>query len=125
VSAQNQQHVFQKEHRKEGRLEATGEKLLQDLVNQEKSVVAKVEAAKEQAAKIVQDAYAEAAALKAKATERAEAIYKDVMSKAQGEAEAARAAIVKKASEEVSSIESMAKNNLAKAVQVVIGRVLP
>jgi vacuolar-type H+-ATPase subunit H len=106
-------------------LEATGEKLLQDLVNQEKSVVAKVEATKEQAAKIVQDAYAEAASLKAKATERAEAIYKDVMNKAQGEAEAARAAIVKKASEEVSSIDTMAKSNLAKAVQVVIGRVLP
>ena len=106
-------------------MEATGEKLLQDLVNQEKNVVAKVETAKEQAAKLVQEAYAEAASLKNKAMEKAESIYKEAMAKAQSEADAARAEIVKKANDEVGVIDSQAKANLAKAVQVVIGRVLP
>lgn len=106
-------------------MEARGEKLLQDLVNQEKSVIAKVEAAKEQAAKLVQEAYQEAASLKQKAMEKAESVYKDMMSKAETEAEAARASIVKKASEDVEKIESSAKNNMAKAVQAVVGRVLP
>jgi ATP synthase H subunit len=106
-------------------LEATGEKLLQDLVNQEKSVVAKVEAAKEQTAKLVQEAHAEAASLKHKAMEKAEAMFKDIMSKAQTEAEAARADIVKKVTEEVSVIESLAKANRDKAVKAVMERVLP
>ena len=106
-------------------MEATGEKLLQDLVNQEKSVVAKVEAAKEQAAKLVQEAHAEAAALKTKAAEKAEAMFKDIMSKAQAEADAARSDIIKKATDEVGSVESLAKTNIAKAVQAVVGRVLP
>ncbi len=111
--------------RKEGLLEAKGEQLLQDLVNQEKAVSAKVDGTKEQAAKIVQDAYAEAAALKAKATERAEVLYKDVMTKASAEADAAKAEVLSKAKAEVEVVQSLAKANMDKAVKAVLERVLP
>lgn len=106
-------------------METKGEQLLQDLVNQEKAVSAKVDGAKEQAAKIVQDAYTEAASLKAKATERAEALYKEVMSKAQAEADTAKSDVLNKAKAEVDVVVSLAKANMDKAVKVVLERVLP
>lgn len=106
-------------------MEAKGEQLLQDLVNQEKTIIGKVDGAREQAAKLVQDAYAEAASLKAKATEKAEALFKDVMGKANAEAEIARGDILKKAKDEVSVLDNFAKANMDKAVKLVLGRVLP
>lgn len=106
-------------------MEAKGEQLLQDLVNQEKTIVGKVDGAREQAAKLVQDAYAEAASLKAKATEKAEALFKDMMGKANAEAETARGDILGKAKAEVGMTENLAKANMDKAVKLVLERVMP
>jgi vacuolar-type H+-ATPase subunit H len=106
-------------------LEAKGEQLLQDLVNQEKAITAKVDGSKEQAAKLVADAHAEAASLKSAATTKAEALYKDVMQKANVDADAAKNELLAKAKQEASMIESLAKANLDKAVKMVLERVLP
>jgi vacuolar-type H+-ATPase subunit H len=106
-------------------LEAKGEQLLQDLVNQEKAITAKVDGSKEQAAKLVADAHAEAASLKSGATTKAEALYKEVMQKATVDADAAKNELLAKAKQEAGMIESLAKANLDKAVKMVLERVLP
>jgi vacuolar-type H+-ATPase subunit H len=106
-------------------LEAKGEQLLQDLVNQEKAITAKVDSSKEQAAKLVADAHAEAASLKASATQKAEALYKEVMQKATADAEVAKNDLLAKAKQEAGMIESLAKANIDKAVKMVLERVLP
>jgi vacuolar-type H+-ATPase subunit H len=106
-------------------LEAKGEQLLQDLVNQEKAITAKVDSSKEQAAKLVADAHAEAASLKSAATQKAEALYKEVMQKATADADVAKNELLAKAKQEASMIEQLAKNNMDKAVKMVLERVLP
>jgi vacuolar-type H+-ATPase subunit H len=106
-------------------LEAKGEQLLQDLVNQEKAITAKVDGSKEQAAKLVADAHAEAASLKSSAMQKAEALYKEVMQKATTDADAAKNEMLAKAKQEAGMIESLAKANLDKAVKMVLERVLP
>lgn len=106
-------------------MEAKGEQLLQDLVNQEKAITAKVDSSKEQAAKLVADAHAEAASLKASATQKAEALYKEVMQKATADAEVAKNDLLAKAKQEAGMIESLAKANIDKAVKMVLERVLP
>jgi vacuolar-type H+-ATPase subunit H len=106
-------------------LEAKGEQLLQDLVNQEKAITAKVDSSKEQAAKIVADAHAEAASLKTGATQKAEALYKEAMQKATADAEVAKNDLLAKAKQEAGMIESLAKANMDKAVKMVLERVLP
>jgi vacuolar-type H+-ATPase subunit H len=106
-------------------LEAKGEQLLQDLVNQEKAITAKVDSSREQAAKLVADAHAEAASLKASATQKAEALYKEVMQKATADADVAKNDLLAKAKQEAGMIESLAKANIDKAVKMVLERVLP
>src|SRR5690606_13821232 len=61
---------------KEGRLEAQGERLLQDLVKQEKSLVLKVEEAKAKAKLTIEQAQAEAARVLEEARAKADATAK-------------------------------------------------
>jgi vacuolar-type H+-ATPase subunit H len=57
--------------------------------------------------------------------QKAEALYKEVMQKATADAEVAKNELLAKAKQEASMIESLAKANLDKAVNMVLERVLP
>jgi len=112
-------------HRKEGRLEAKGEKLLQDLVSQEAALMSKLDDAKAEAAKLIADAEGEAQGLIAKAKKSAESKAKKALDKAQAETEKVRESVLSEANAAVTATQANAKSNLDKAVNLVMERVLP
>lgn len=109
---------------KEGHLEAHGEKLLQELVSQEQNLVAKVEAAKAEAAKLIEEAQAEAQRIRAQAAEQAEQTRQAYGERAKAEAEQARKEVLKLAQADVDSLEARAQSNRAAALELVLERVL-
>ncbi len=106
-------------------MEAQGERLLQDLVTQEKNLVRKVEEAKASAKAGVEAAVAEAAKVVGDAKAKAEAAAKRELEAATKEAEAAREAIVKAARESAEALNAKASANGGKALTVVLEKVLP
>lgn len=106
-------------------MEAQGEQLLQNLVDHEKRLVAKVEEAKRQAADIVREAEAEAAKILASAKERADRLAREQAERTQAEGEAARLAIMQAAQRDVDAIREKAIRNRRQAVALVLERVLP
>lgn len=110
---------------KEDRLEAHGERLLQDLVNQEKSLVAKVEDAKAKGRDVVEKAQAEAAAVLTTARDKAEKLAQAEAESGRAEAEAAHATVVKAATEAAEALKLRAEANRAAAIDSVLEKVLP
>lgn len=106
-------------------MEAQGERLLQDLVTQEKNLVRKVEEAKAGAKASIEAAVAEAAKAVEDAKARAEAAAKRELEAATKEADAAREAIVKAARESAEALNAKASANGARALAVVLEKVLP
>ena len=106
-------------------MEAQGEKLLQDLVNQEQALIAKVESARAQAAKIVEDAHTEADTIRAQARAKGEEILQAQTAKAKAEAATARDDVLNHAQADVDKVKAQAQANLDKAVALVMERVLP
>lgn len=110
---------------KEGCLEAQGERLLQDLVSREKTLVAKVEETKTEAAASVEKAHADAAKLLAEAKAKAEAVAKAEADAAAKEAEAAREEVVRVARETAEALKAKAAAHRDRAVAAVMEKVLP
>jgi len=106
-------------------LEAQGERLLQDLVTQEKNLVRKVEEAKAKAKAIVEQAAADAAKLVAEGQARAESAAKSDLEAATKEAEAARSEILRNARDGAGLLNDKANNNVGRATAMVLEKVLP
>lgn len=106
-------------------MEAQGERLLQDLVNQEKSLVGKVEAARAEAETIIEAARAEAGKTLEEARRKADEL---AAREAQGgakEADAAREELVRSARDAASALEARARAHVGRAVDLVMEKVLP
>ena len=99
--------------------------ILQDLIDHEKSVAAKVEEARAEAERIVAQARADARDAAERARRDGESIVRESAERARREAEAARATILAAAHEEVAAIEAHAKARRDAAVQAVVEQVLP
>lgn len=106
-------------------MEAKGEKLLQELVNQEQELVKKVEAAKKKAAKILEDAHAESASIMERAHEKGDATVNERVTKAKEEAKQVHEEITAAAQKQVEVTQTQAKKGMKKAVDLVMERVLP
>ncbi len=106
-------------------MEAQGERLLQDLVNQEKALVAKVEEARGRAREIVAEAEGEAERIVDEARTRAERDAEATAREAAAEAESERDQILGRATEAATSLEQHAEARRADAVRLVMERVLP
>jgi vacuolar-type H+-ATPase subunit H len=106
-------------------LEAGGEKLLQDLVSYEQNLVSKVDAAKADASKILEEANADAQSLREGAEERGKALADEQVDKLSSAAAEAREEILAQARADVASIEGRAEQNSQQAVQFLLERVLP
>jgi len=111
--------------RKEGRLEAQGEKLLQDLIKHEQSLLAKIEEGKSQAAKLVEAAKAEAANLLNEAGSKAESLTKEQAEKTNAESVSVRKSILDEAQRVAASVAATAKQHSDKAVKLVMERLIP
>lgn len=106
-------------------MDTQGEKLLQDLVNQEKSLVAQVEQARNQAKEILATANTEANEVRAKAADRAEEAVRTMIAEAEAEAGTIRAGVVSDAEQVVADLASQTTAKLDDAVNVVLEKVLP
>lgn len=106
-------------------MEAHGERLLQDLVNQEKSLVAKVEDAKAKAKAAIDQAQSEAAAVLAAAREKAEQLARSEAEAGASEAQAAHASIVSAAKEAAQALKLRADAHREAAIKSVLEKVLP
>lgn len=106
-------------------MEAQGERLLQDLVKQEKSLVLKVEEAKAKAKQTLDKAQANAARALQDARTKAEAQAAEVAQAAAAEAAKIRDDVVKSAREAAEALEAKATANLPTAVSAVLEKVLP
>lgn len=106
-------------------MEAQGEKLLQDLVSQEQTLIGKVEDAKRQAEQIVQEAQEKAAQIKAQARQEAEQKAETQREEARAKSEEARQEALDGAKKEVETLESQAEKNKGDAVKLVMEQVLP
>jgi vacuolar-type H+-ATPase subunit H len=111
--------------RKEGRLEAQGERLLQDLVKQEKNLVLKVEEAKAKAKQTLDKAQADAANALQDARAKAESEAAAMAKSAAEEAAAIREEVVSRAREAAEALDAKAGANLTSAVSSVMEKVLP
>ena len=106
-------------------MEAQGEKLLQDLVSQEQTLIGKVEDAKRQAEQIVQEAQEEASQIKAKARQEADKKAEEQREEARAKSEETRQEALARAKREVETLESQAEQNKGEAVELVMEQVLP
>ncbi|MEZ4607115.1 MAG: V-type ATPase subunit subunit G family protein [Deinococcales bacterium] len=106
-------------------MEAQGEKLLQDLIKHEQSLLAKVEESKSQATKLIEAAKAEAENLLKEAKSKAEALAKAQVEKTQAEGEHVRKAILDEAQKVAADVAASAKQHRDKAIKLVMERLLP
>ncbi len=110
---------------KEGCLEAPRDPLLQDLIHHEKTVVGKVEEARREAERIVNQAKADARTALERARREGDEFAKAEAERASKEAEAARERIVAEARESVATIERMGAERRSRAVAAVLEQVVP
>jgi vacuolar-type H+-ATPase subunit H len=106
-------------------LENTRDPILQDLIDHEKSVAAKVEEARAEAERIVAQAVSDARDTVERARREGDAIAQKSVERAQQEADDARSAILAAAREAVASIEAHAARRRDRAVAAVVEQVLP
>ncbi len=106
-------------------MEAQGEKLLQNLVDEEQSLLSKVEDAKREAARIVEAAQQKAAAILGAARSRADETAREVAAVAQRDSDGARQEVLASAGREVAETEAKAQKNHQRAVEFVVERELP
>ena len=106
-------------------MDTQGEKLLQDLVNQEKSLVAQVEQARSQAKETIATAQQEANEVRANAVKQAEEAARAILNEAEQEAEKIRAEVVADADRVVQQLANQSKSQMERAVNAVLEKVLP
>jgi len=110
---------------REGRLEAQGEQLLQNLINREQSLAASIEEARKEADSLVKQAQEEAAGLMDKARAAADAAEAELRSKAEAEAARVREETIAAARADAEAIAKRAEGGSSKAVELVMERILP
>ncbi|MDZ7705813.1 MAG: V-type ATPase subunit subunit G family protein [Trueperaceae bacterium] len=106
-------------------MEAQGEKLLQNLVDHEQSLVSKVEDAQKEAADIVRKAEAEAEEIRAQARQKADKLAKEQAEQIRDEREKIRKEVLDRSAGEVDEIRERADANKEQGVQLVLERILP
>ena len=106
-------------------METQGERLLQDLLAQEKSLVSKVDEANNKARSVIDKATAEAKALVDAARAKAEALAQSEAEAGRKEEESVRHSVVSAAKEAAGALEAKAAANLSGVVDTVLEKVLP
>lgn len=106
-------------------MEAQGERLLQDLVKQEKSLLLKVDEAKATARTTLEKAEAQAAKLKLEAQAQADALAKNDAEAAAAEADSVREEVVSGAREAAQGLQQQAVGKLDGVVATLMEKVLP
>jgi vacuolar-type H+-ATPase subunit H len=106
-------------------LEPSRDPILQDLIDHEKNVAAKVEEARAEAERIVAQARSDARDAAERARLGGEALVRDSADQARRDAEEARASILAAAHREVAAIEGQAATRHLAAVKFVVEQVLP
>jgi len=106
-------------------LEAQGERLLQELLSHEKSLVGKVEDAKAKAKAAFEGAQAESAKILDAARSKADEIAKAEAEAGRQEAESARETVVSAAKSAAEALSAQARANRDDAVELVLEKVLP
>ena len=106
-------------------MESQGEKLLQNLVDHEQALVAKVEGAKGEAAEIISEAEVRAKKIKADANARAETLSKEQAETTRVEGERSRKEVMDESERGVQTLRAQAEKHKDKAVKLVMERVLP
>src|SRR5690606_10380262 len=111
--------------RREGRLEAPAERLLQDLLAQEKKPVSKAEEAHAKAKAVIDKANAEAAATLEAARAKAEALAQSEAEAGRKEEEAVRQSVLSAAKETAEALSAKVAANRAAAAAMVLEKILP
>lgn len=106
-------------------MEAQGERLLQELLSKEKSLVGKVDEAKAKAKASFEQAQEEATKILEAARAKAEELAKQEVEDGRQEAEAARESVVSAAKSAADALAAQARANLDGAVKLVMEKVLP
>lgn len=106
-------------------MEAKGEKLLQDLVNQEKVVIEKVDKARAEANSILEEARARANSILSTANDKIKQLQADKAQQSEADAETERTSVLDSVRSTVDDLEAKAKANSDKAVSLIMERVLP
>lgn len=106
-------------------MEAQGERLLQELLSKEKSLVGKVEDAKAKAKVLVEQAQEESTKILESARAKADELAKQEAEAGRQEAEAARESVVGAAKSAADTLVAQARANLDGAVTLVMEKVLP
>lgn len=106
-------------------MEAQGERLLQELLSKEKSLVGKVEEAKAKAKASVEQAQEESTKILDLARVKADDLAKQEAEAGRLEAEAARESVVRAAKSAADGLAAQARANLDGAVKLVMEKVLP
>ena len=106
-------------------MEAQGERLLQNLVDEEQKLLVKVEEARTEAARIVADAERKAADIRQEALTRADRTAQERRDDTERESSAERDEILGSAERDVQGAEAGAQGAHDAAVQRVLERVLP
>jgi vacuolar-type H+-ATPase subunit H len=106
-------------------LEASRDPILQDLIDHEKNVAAKVEETRAEAERIVAQARSDARDAAERARLAGEALVRETAERARRDAEEARVAILTAAKREVAAIEGQAATRHDAAVRFVVEQVLP
>ncbi len=105
-------------------LEAQGEQLLQNLINREQTLAAKVEEARKEADSLIEQARAEAAGLMQKAQADAEALQSRLRQDAEKQAETIREETVAAARSDADALSGKAEGAKAEALKIVMERIL-
>lgn len=106
-------------------MEAQGERLLQELIDHEQTLLAKVEAAKREAQEILRQAEAEAQTIAAAVDKQIAQLSAERAAQTRRQTEEARQAILAAVEGEVARLEARGKERLGEAVKLVLERVLP
>jgi vacuolar-type H+-ATPase subunit H len=99
--------------------------ILQDLIDHEKSVVEKVEAARSEAARLVAQAASEARSIVEVARSEADALMTSSVDRTRVESDTARGAILDAAQAAADALTRSAKERRDAAAKLVLERVLP
>ncbi len=105
-------------------LNAEGERLLQELLNKEQSLMAELEESKLQAEKILEEAQQKAQNARANSKEEIEKLSANLAEKTKASSDELRANILDLAEKEIKELRTKAKKRLPAAVKLVMERII-
>ncbi len=106
-------------------MNAQGEKLLQELLNKEQSLIVELETSKLQAEKMLKEAQLEAQNTLTGAKAEVEKLSADLAAKTKVNSDELQASILNLAEKEVAEINTKAKSRFQTAVELVMERITP